>query len=198
MINVILMERIEKLGKLGDVVKVKPGYARNFLLPQRKALRATANNLVIFEKQRTEIEAQQKDVQSKAEFLASNIEGKEIILIRSASESAQLYGSVTSRDISNEIQVQLEKQVMRNQIILETPIKTLGIFKQKLRLHGNVTSWIELNIAKTKQEAISQREAIIFAAEKALKKQEAKNKREEMAKKPSPETEIAKTTAAES
>ena len=174
MVQVILIERVEKLGKIGDVVEVKPGYARNFLLPKNKALRSTKENLVSFESRRAEIEAQDGEKSSVASRLADKLSGKEIILIRAASESGQLYGSVTARDIANEIVSQLSENITRNQVILEVPVKQLGIFPQKINLHGYVNVVIELNVAKTEDEAITQRQKLIDAANK----QKAKAERE--------------------
>ena len=191
MVQVILIERIEKLGKIGDVVEVKPGYARNFLLPKNKALRSTKENLVSFESRRAEIEAQDTEKSSVASRLADTLSGKEIVLIRAASESGQLYGSVTARDIANEIVTQLSENITRNQVILEVPVKQLGIFPQKINLHGDVNAVIDLNVAKTEDEAKTQRQKLIDAANKQ------KAKAENDARKPwvQPEEEVAATEA---
>ncbi len=172
MVQVILIERVEKLGKIGDVVEVKPGYARNFLLPKNKALRSTKENLVSFESRRAEIEAQDGEKSSVASRLADRLSGKEIVLIRAASESGQLYGSVTARDIANEITTQLSENITRNQVILEVPVKQLGIFPQKINLHGDVNVVIDLNVAKTEDEAKTQRQKLIDAANKQKAKAE--------------------------
>ncbi|MCH9851869.1 MAG: 50S ribosomal protein L9 [Alphaproteobacteria bacterium] len=190
MVQVILIERVEKLGKIGDVVEVKPGYARNFLLPKNKALRSTKENLVAFENRRADIEAQDGEKSSVASRLADTLNGKEIILIRAASESGQLYGSVTARDIATEITTQLSQNITRNQVILEVPVKQLGIFPQKINLHGDVNAIIELNVAKTEDEAKTQRQKLIDAANKQ------KAKAERMAEKPW-EQEAEKADAAE-
>lgn len=186
MIEVILTTRIEKLGKIGDIVKVRPGYARNFLLPQSKAIRSTKENRVVFEEKRAEIEAQDQEKSGIASNIAEKLAGKEIILIRAASESGQLYGSVTARDISNEITRQLGQEVKRTQIVLEVPIKTLGIFPQRVQLHGDVNAVIDLNVAKTEDEAKTQRTALIDAANKekarAAKQAEKWAKDKEVAK----------------
>ena len=174
MINVILIEKIEKLGKVGDVVTVKPGYARNFLLPQKKALRATKDNITTFEKERVQIEANQDELTKKAMILGKEIEGKEVILTRVASESGQLYGSVTARDIANEIQTQIKQDIKRNQVILSNPIKALGIFSQKILIHGDVSVLIELNVAKSAEGAIAQREALEAEAAKEKAKEARK------------------------
>ena len=174
MINVILIEKIEKLGKVGDVVTVKPGYARNFLLPQKKALRATKDNITTFEKERVQIEANQDELTKKAVILGKEIEGKEIILTRVASESGQLYGSVTARDIANEIQSQIKQDIKRNQVILSNPIKALGIFSQKILIHGDVSVLIDLNVAKSAEGAIAQREALEAEAAKEKAKEARK------------------------
>ncbi len=178
MVQVILIERVEKLGKIGDVVEVKPGYARNFLLPKNKALRSTKENLVAFENRRADIEAQDGEKATAASALADTLSGKEIILIRAASESGQLYGSVNARDIAAEIVTQLSQNITRNQVILEVPVKQLGIFPQKINLHGDVNAIIELNVAKTEDEAKNQRQKLIDAANKQ------KAKAERMAEKP--------------
>ena len=196
MVQVILIERIEKLGKIGDVVDVRPGYARNYLLPQNKAIRSTKENLASFEQRRSEIEAQDKEKFSIASTLADTLKGKEIILIRAASESGQLYGSVTARDIANEIQTQLGESINRSQVLLEVPVKTLGIFPQKIILHGDVTMMIDLNVAKTEDEAGNQRKAIIDAATKE-KNKEAKRQADKLAKETVVEESVAEieTTA---
>ena len=194
MVQVILIERIEKLGKIGDVVDVRPGYARNYLLPQNKAIRSTKENLASFEQRRSEIEAQDKEKFSIASTLADTLKGKEIILIRAASESGQLYGSVTARDIANEIQTQLGESINRSQVLLEVPVKTLGIFPQKIVLHGDVTVMIDLNVAKTEDEAGNQRKAIIDAAAKE-KNKEAKRQADKLAKETVVEESVAEIEA---
>jgi large subunit ribosomal protein L9 len=150
--NVILLERVPKLGQMGDVVKVKPGFARNFLLPQKKALRATKDNIAYFESQRVTLEAQNLERRKDAEAVAAKIGDLKVVLIRQASESLQLYGSVTSRDIAdgaNAAGVKIE----RGQIELDKPIKTLGSHTIKVHLHPEVTVDIAAIVARSPDEA---------------------------------------------
>jgi large subunit ribosomal protein L9 len=150
--NVILLERVPKLGQMGDVVKVKPGFARNFLLPQKKALRATKDNIAYFESQRVTLEAQNLERRKDAEAVAAKMGDLKVILIRQASEALQLYGSVTSRDIADgasSIGVKLE----RGQIELDKPIKTLGAHTIKVHLHPEVTVDIVAVVARSPDEA---------------------------------------------
>jgi large subunit ribosomal protein L9 len=157
MTDVILLERIESLGPMGQVVKVKPGYARNYLLPQKKALRATKANLELFEKQRAEHEARNAANRSKAEAAARDLEGMTVTLIRQASDMGQLYGSVSARDVS-EAAHEAGKTINRAQINIDTPIKTLGLFPVKVRLHADVALTITVNVARSPEEAHIQAE----------------------------------------
>ena len=136
--NVILLERVPKLGQMGDVVKVKPGFARNFLLPQKKALRATKDNITYFESQRKTLEAQNLERRQEAEAVGAKMSDLKVILIRQASEALQLYGSVTSRDIADAATAAGVK-IERGQVELDKPIKTLGAHKIKIHLHPEVT-----------------------------------------------------------
>lgn len=150
--HVILLERVENLGQMGDVVKVRPGYARNFLLPQKKALRANDDNKKAFENQRAELEARNLERKKDAEGAAARIEGKSFIVIRQSSEAGMLYGSVSARDIAqaaDDAGVHFE----RAQVRLDKPIKTLGIFKVRIVLHPEVDATIEVNIARSADEA---------------------------------------------
>jgi large subunit ribosomal protein L9 len=150
--NVILLERVPKLGQMGDVVKVKPGFARNFLLPQKKALRATKDNIAYFESQRVTLEAQNLERRKDAEAVAAKMGNLKVVLIRQASESLQLYGSVTSRDIAdgaNAAGVKIE----RGQIELDKPIKTLGSHTIRVHLHPEVTVDIAAVVARSPDEA---------------------------------------------
>ncbi|TAJ38423.1 MAG: 50S ribosomal protein L9 [Reyranella sp.] len=150
--NVILLERVPKLGQMGDVVKVKPGFARNFLLPQKKALRATKDNIAYFESQRVTLEAQNLERRKDAEAVAAKMGDLKVILIRQASEALQLYGSVTSRDIAdgaNAAGVKIE----RGQIELDKPIKSLGAHTIKVHLHPEVTVDITAVVARSPDEA---------------------------------------------
>jgi large subunit ribosomal protein L9 len=151
-LEVILLERIETLGQMGDVVKVKPGYARNFLLPQKKALRATKDNLAYFEKQRTQLEAQNLKRRQDAEGVAKKLEGLQVVILRQAGETGQLYGSVATRDISEAVTA-AGFTVDRRQILLDQPIKTLGIFKTRVALHPEVIVGISANVAQSEEEA---------------------------------------------
>ena len=156
--QVILLERIEKLGQMGDVVDVKPGYARNFLMPKGKALRATKDNLEQFEQRRGQLEATNIEQRSEAEALSEGLEGFACILLRQASDSAQLYGSVTARDIAQAIS-DGGVTVRRTQVMLDRPIKTLGIHTVRVALHPEVIIDVEANVARTAEEAESQAEA---------------------------------------
>ena len=150
--NVILLERVPKLGQMGDVVKVKPGFARNFLLPQKKALRATKDNIAYFESQRKVLEAQNLERRSEAEQVADRMKDLKVTLIRQASEALQLYGSVTSRDISDAATAE-GVRVERSQVELDKPIKALGAHKIKIHLHPEVTVDITALVARSPDEA---------------------------------------------
>lgn len=153
--DVILLERIERLGQMGDVVKVKPGFARNYLLPQKKALRATKENREYFEKQRAQLEAQNLNLRQDAEKVAEKLDGQSVIIIRQAGEFGQLYGSVTTRDIATAITA-AGFTVDRRQIMLDVPIKTLGLHKTRVALHPEVAVSVTLNVAQTEEEAAMQ------------------------------------------
>lgn len=158
MIEVILLERLEGWGQMGDVVKVKPGYARNYLLPQKKALRATKANLAYFETQRVQLEASNLARREEAQGIGNKIDGLSVVLIRQAGETGQLYGSVSARDIA----VALGEEgltVERSQIVLDRPIKTLGLTDIKVRLHPEVAVTITVNVARTAEEAEMQAES---------------------------------------
>ncbi len=150
--EIILLERIEKLGQMGDVVNVKPGYARNFLLPQGKALRSNKVNLARFENERAQLEAQNLEFKSEAAGVAEKLDSQSFIAIRQAGDSGQLYGSVTTRDIS----VLLTEggfTTARNQVVLEHPIKVLGLHDVRIILHPEVSSSVIVNVARTAEEA---------------------------------------------
>jgi large subunit ribosomal protein L9 len=150
--KVILLERVEKLGAIGDVVQVKDGFARNFLLPRAKALRATGANLKVFEGQREHIEARNAEAKAQAEKAGEKLDGSSYILIRQAGDSGQLYGSVSGRDVSDAVQADGGK-VDRSQVVLDRPIKTLGVHEVKVRLHAEVTVLVKINIARSNDEA---------------------------------------------
>lgn len=148
--ELILLERIEKLGDMGDVVKVKPGFARNFLLPQEKALRATKANLARFEAEREFLEQRNAENREKAVADGKAVDGSDVIIIRKAGDTGQLYGSVSARDIAENL---ADKGVKRNMIVLEQPIKALGIHTVKVRLHPEVSVDVSVNVARTTDEA---------------------------------------------
>jgi large subunit ribosomal protein L9 len=152
MVDVILLERVEHLGQMGEVVKVRPGYARNYLLPQKKALRATKENLAYFEKQRTQLEAQNLARRSEAEQVAKKLDGLAVIVIRQAGESGQLYGSVTARDVAAAV-TEAGFTIERSQVVLDKAIKTLGLHKQRVVLHPEVSVTITVNVAQSAEEA---------------------------------------------
>src|SRR5579875_1958311 len=152
MLDVILLERVEKLGQMGDVVKVRPGYARNFLLPQKKALRATKENLAYFEKQRAQLEAQNLARRGEAEQVAKKLDGLTVVIIRQAGESGQLYGSVTARDVADAVTA-AGFTIGRGQVVLDKAIKTLGLYKQRVVLHPEVSVTVTVNVAQSAEEA---------------------------------------------
>jgi large subunit ribosomal protein L9 len=173
--EVILLERIEKLGQMGDVVDVKPGYARNFLLPQKKALRATGANMAHFESQRAQLEAVNLDRRNEAEAVGAKLDGLSVILVRQAGEAGQLYGSVTSRDIAGAV-TEAGFTVARQQVRLERPIKAIGLHSVHVALHPEVTVTVTANVARSQDEAeIQERtgEAVIAAEEGAAVAEEA-------------------------
>jgi large subunit ribosomal protein L9 len=150
--QVILLERIGRLGQMGDIVKVKDGYARNFLLPQGKALRANEANKARFESERSQLEARNNERKGAAQKIADSLDGKSFIVVRSAGETGQLYGSVASRDVAAVLEAE-GFEVSRNQVDLNTPIKSIGLHKVTLVLHGEVSAEIELNVARSADEA---------------------------------------------
>ncbi|MEE8258995.1 MAG: 50S ribosomal protein L9 [Sphingomonadales bacterium] len=165
--QLILLERIGKLGQIGDIVNVKDGYARNFLLPKKKALRATEANKKYFEQQRKAIEARNAGQIKEAEKVAKAAQGAKVVLLRQAGETGQLYGSVTSRDIAVELRKQ-KIQVRRGNIILDTPIKEIGIAKVKVSLHADVVMEVDVNVARSAEEAQAQ----VIAAVKLFESKE--------------------------
>jgi large subunit ribosomal protein L9 len=157
--EIILLERVEKLGAIGDVVTVKDGYARNFLLPNKKALRANEANRKVFESNRVKIESDNAARREAATADSSGVEGKQVILIRAASNAGQLYGSVTVRDIADGLVAQ-DAKVTKSMIILERPIKTLGVYDVKVILHPEVTVMVTVNVARSDDEAELQKDGI--------------------------------------
>ncbi len=157
--EIILLERVEKLGAIGDVVTVKDGYARNFLLPNKKALRANDVNRKVFESNRAKIETDNASRRGEAEKASANVEGKQIVLIRAASNTGQLYGSVSVRDIADGLNEQ-DAGVTKAMIILERPIKTLGVFDVKVVLHPEVSVKVQVNVARSDDEAALQKDGV--------------------------------------
>jgi large subunit ribosomal protein L9 len=156
--EVILLERVHNLGQIGDVVKVKPGYARNFLLPLRKALRATQANKSKFEAQRAQIEANNLEKRGEAEQIRSKVDGLKVVLIRQAGETGQLFGSVNARDVAEAVTA-AGFTIDRRQVILDRPIKTLGLHPLRVALHPEVIVSITANVAKSTEEAEAQEKA---------------------------------------
>ena len=150
--KVILLERVDRLGTLGEVVNVKDGFARNFLLPRSKALRATSANLKVFEDQRHDIEARNAKAREAAAASGEGLDGTSYVLIRQAGESGQLYGSVSGRDVADIVNAEGGK-VDRAMVVLDKPIKTLGMHPVKLKLHAEVTVTVNINIARSQDEA---------------------------------------------
>ena len=151
--QVILLERVESLGAIGDEVKVRDGFARNFLLPQKKALRATEPNRKLFEARRAEIEARNAEARAAAEKASKKVDGSSYVLIRQAGEAGQLYGSVSPRDIADEINKKGAKGVDKAAIVLDKPIKTIGLYDVRVRLHAEVYAAIKVNVARSADEA---------------------------------------------
>ena len=169
--DVILLERIERLGQIGDVVKVKPGFARNFLLPTKKALRATAENKKRFEEQRAQIEANNLKRRDEAEKIKGKVDGLKVVIIRQASETGILFGSVSSRDISEGV-TKAGFTVDRRQVILDKPIKTLGLHDVRVALHPEVIVKVTANVAKSEDEAAAQEKAGGFVSAQQAENQE--------------------------
>lgn len=154
--EVILLERVSKLGHMGEVVKVKEGYARNFLLPRGKALRANEANKAKFEAQRASLEAKNADARKGAEAEAKKVDGKTFVIIRQAGESGQLYGSVSPRDIAGAASAATGVAVNRNHVELLSPIKTIGIHALAIALHPEVSVNVSVNVARSEDEAAAQ------------------------------------------
>jgi large subunit ribosomal protein L9 len=150
--KVILLERVERLGAIGDMVTVKDGFARNFLLPRSKALRANAANLKVFETQRGEIESRNARAAQAAAKSGEKLDGTSYVMIRQAGETGQLYGSVTGRDVADSVNAEGGK-IDRAMVVLDRPIKTLGVHPVKVRLHAEVTVTVNINIARSADEA---------------------------------------------
>ena len=188
--EVILLERVPKLGAMGETVRVRDGFARNFLLPQGKALRATSGNKEKFERQRAELEARNAERRKSAEVHVGDLDGQTFVVLRQAGEAGQLYGSVTNRDIA-EAASTTGIAVDRNQVQLDTPIKTVGIYDVPIALHPEVVVTIKINVARTPDEAEAQAQGAVLtgpvsdraearAAAQALLEEEAGEGEEEM------------------
>ena len=159
MVDLILLERVEKLGQMGQLVKVKPGFARNYLLPQKKALRATKENLTYFESQRAQLEANNLHRKSEATEIGGKLEGLSVVVIRQAGESGQLYGSVSARDIAEAVS-EAGFTIEKRQVVLERPIKSLGLHSVRIVLHPEVSVPITTNVAQSAEEAEMQAKGI--------------------------------------
>lgn len=207
--QVVLLERIAKLGQMGDVVTVKDGYARNFLLPQGKALRANKSNLERFENERAQLEARNLEQKTEAEGVKAKLDGEKVIIIRQSGETGQLYGSVSPRDIAEAL---TEKgfNLERGQIGLYAPIKVLGLHETKVTLHPEVSSIVTVNVARTEEEAERQskgedvtidkieEEEIMLQAEEVFEEGADVNLSDETESEDTPEVEAAPETEDES
>jgi large subunit ribosomal protein L9 len=163
--DVILLERVAKLGQMGEVVKVKPGYARNFLLARGKALRATDANKAVFEKQKAQLEARNLELRSEAQKVGEKLDGQSVILLRQAGESGVLYGSVSTRDIADAL-TQAGFSVNRNQITMQQPIKTIGLHAVPVHLHAEVDVKVTVNVARSAEEAARQASGEVIVMER--------------------------------
>ena len=189
--DVILLERIERLGQMGDVVAVRPGFARNFLFPQKKALRANKDNRALFESKRAELEAVNLKRRDEAQVTAKKMDGVKLIIVRQAGEGGQLYGSVTARDIGDALKDQ-GYTVDRAQVLLNAPVKTLGAFKTSVRLHPDVKVDVDFTVARSVEEANMQVSAAAELleraedAEKLHRRRRAKRRRRRTGRKKTP------------
>ena len=190
--DLILLERVENLGQIGDVVKVRAGYARNFLLPRKKALRANDENRKLFEQQRTELEARNLERRKEAEAVAGKLDGRSFTVIRQASDMGLLYGSVSTRDIAESASA-AGVHLNRSQVRLDKPLKNLGVFAVRVALHPEVSISITINIARSPEEAERQARGeniLVGSAEKPAEEEtEAAEFFEEGALKDAPESE---------
>jgi len=159
MVDLILLERVEKLGQMGQRVNVKPGFARNYLLPQKKALRATKENLAYFESQRTQLEANNLQRKGEAAEIGGKLEGLSVVIVRQAGESGQLYGSVSARDIAEAVS-EAGFTIEKRQVVLDRPIKNLGLHSVRVVLHPEVAVTITANVAQSTEEATMQAKGI--------------------------------------
>ena len=162
--EVILLERVEKLGAIGDVVRVKDGFARNYLLPRKKALRANDANRKLFEANRARIEEENANRRTDAEKSAKGVEGKSVQLIRQASNTGQLYGSVSARDIAEALEA-VGAHVAKSQVVLDRPIKAIGLHEVKIALHPEVAVTVKVNVARSPEEADLQAQGVDVMAQ---------------------------------
>ncbi len=162
--EVILLERVEKLGQIGDVVTVKNGFARNYLLPNKKALRANEANRKVFETNRAKIEADNAEKRTAAEKDSKGIDGKTVQLIRQASNTGQLYGSVSARDIAEALE-SVGAKVAKSQVVLDKPIKAIGLHEIKIALHPEVSVMVKVNVARSPEEADLQAQGVDVMAQ---------------------------------
>src|SRR5436190_1843817 len=190
MVELVLLERVEKLGQMGQVVNVRPGFARNYLLPQKKALRATKENLTYFESQRAQLEANNLQRKSEATEIGTTLEGLSVVIVRQAGESGQLYGSVSARDLADAV-TEAGFTIEKRQVVLERPIKSLGMHSVRIVLHPEVFVTITANVAQSAEEAVMQAkgidplrlrdeeedEAVLVATESSTRRQEAAGSR---------------------
>ena len=163
--EVILLERIDRLGQMGEIVNVKPGFARNFLFPQKKALRANKDNKVLYESRKSELEANNIKEREVAQVVAKKMDGLKLIIVRQAGEGGQLYGSVSARDIADALKEQGVPLERTTQVLLNAPVKTLGSFKTPVRLHPEVKVDVEFTVARSVEEANATQKAAASAAE---------------------------------
>lgn len=172
--EIVLLERVEKLGQMGQVVNVRPGYARNYLLPQKKALRATKANLAFFETQKAELQARNLERRKEAEQVSEKMKGLVVIITRQAAESGMLYGSVNGRDISDAVTAE-GFEIERNQVAINDPIKSLGLFDVRVILHPEVSVNVKVNVARSLEEAQmqAQRGGMVTAADLLAEEEEA-------------------------
>lgn len=196
MMEVILLERVEKLGQMGQVVKVRPGFARNFLLPQKKALRANKANMAIFEQRRSQLEAANLERRGEAEQVSAKMVGVKVIIIRQAGESGQLYGSVTARDIAMAI-TEVGFTVTRGQVVLDKAIKTLGLYPMRVVLHPEVSVQVTANVAQSAEEAEMQAKGVdpVKLAQEAAQRRDEDSDGEAAAAEPAAEGEPAPKAA---
>ncbi|MBD5398725.1 50S ribosomal protein L9 [bacterium] len=189
--EVILLEKVGKLGHLGDVVKVKDGYARNFLIPSKKALRVTKANLEMFEKQKADLQTKNEAARTSAQLIADKIKGKTFVVIRQAGDTGHLYGSVSTRDLANVLK-ENGANIDYTKITIDTPIKEIGIYEVKVALHPEVVEVVKVNVARSEEEAKAYETKLANEAKKAEEKKAKAKKEEAVAEKTAVENEEKK------